>query len=539
MLRVFNNTARFVSQGGGKRAGVFAIYMEPWHADIFDWLLLKRNHGKEELRARDLYYAFWTPDLFMKRVDADAHWTLLCPHKCPGLTEVYGDEFEALYEKYEKEGRGEKTIKARDLWTELIKSQIETGMPYMLYKDAANKKSNQKNIGIIRSSNLCTEIMEHTSKDEAAVCNLASIALPKFVNLETKTFNFDELIKVAGIITRNLNRVIDQNYYPIPETKNSNLRHRPIGLGVQGLADTFAMLKISYDSQEAMDLNEQIFETIYYGAVKMSMELAKESGPYSTFKGSPASLGELQFDMWGVKPKHYDWVTLKNQVMTNGLRNSLLIAPMPTASTSIILGNTESFEAITANIYTRRAISGDFICINKHLVKDLIGLNLWNSDIRNKIMNANGSIQPLTEIPEEIRLLYRTVWEIPQKVFINLAAGRGPFICQSQSLNIYMSNLAFDKISNMHFYGWKKGLKTGLYYLRSRPATDAIKFTVDMEKIGFENKTKDEEKFDEESKHKRSLQDLTNLSENASPKKKLKTVDLANYEDEMCINCGS
>jgi len=372
MLRVFNDTARYVDQGGGKRKGVFAIYLEPWHGDIFDWLLLKRNHGKEELRARDLFYAVWTNDLFMRRVEQNADWTLMCPSKCPGMTEVYGEEFDALYEKYEREGKGLKTIKARTLWTEIIKSQIETGTPYMLYKDAANKKSNQKNVGTIKSSNLCTEIMEYTAPDEVAVCNLASIALPKFVDLENKSYNFKELEKVASIITRNLNNVIDKNFYPVPEAAKSNFRHRPIGIGIQGLADTFAMLKIQFDSPEAMDLNSRIFETIYYGAVKMSVQLAKEQGHYETFPGSPASLGQLQFDMWGVKPTQYDWTDLKKEVVEHGMRNSLLIAPMPTASTSQILGNTESFEAITANIYSRRVLSGDFICINKHLVKDLV-----------------------------------------------------------------------------------------------------------------------------------------------------------------------
>jgi ribonucleoside-diphosphate reductase alpha chain len=374
MLRVFNDTARYVDQGGGKRKGSFAIYLEPWHADIFDWLLLRRNHGKEELRARDLFYAVWTPDLFMRRVEANEDWTLMCPNRCPGLVDVYGEEFEALYMKYESEGKGIKVVKARTIWTEIIKSQIETGTPYMLYKDAANKKSNQKNIGTIKSSNLCTEIMEYTAPDEVAVCNLASIALPKFVDLETNTYNFAELEKVASIITKNLNRVIDRNYYPVPEAKKSNFRHRPIGIGVQGLADAYAMLKINFDSPEAEDLNIRIFETIYYGAVKSSMEIAKVEGHYETFPGSPASKGELQFDMWGVQPRQYDWTQLKKDVVQYGIRNSLLIAPMPTASTSQILGNTESFEAITANIYTRRVLSGDFICINKHLVKDLISL---------------------------------------------------------------------------------------------------------------------------------------------------------------------
>jgi ribonucleoside-diphosphate reductase alpha chain len=478
MLRVFNDTARYVDQGGGKRKGSFAIYIEPWHADIFDFLDLKKNHGKEEQRARDLFYALWTPDLFMKRVEEDGNWTLMCPHECPGLYDTYGEEFEALYTKYEQEGKGRKTIKARDLWNAILESQIETGTPYMMYKDAANKKSNQQNLGTIRSSNLCTEIIEYTSPDEVAVCNLASLALPKFV-IDGK-FDHQKLFDITYIVTKNLNKVIDQNYYPVPEAKNSNMRHRPIGLGVQGLADAFILLRLPFDSEEAKQLNKEIFETIYYAAMTASKDLAKEFGPYETFKGSPVSKGIFQFDMWGVTPSdRWEWDILKEEVKKYGVRNSLLVAPMPTASTSQILGNNECFEPYTSNIYTRRVLSGEFIVVNKHLLRDLNKLGLWNDDMKNRIMAANGSIQDIDEIPQNLKEIYKTVWEIKQRTLIDMAADRGAFICQSQSLNVFMENPNFAKLTSMHFHAWRKGLKTGMYYLRTKAARDAIKFTLD------------------------------------------------------------
>lgn len=478
MLKVFNDTARYVDQGGGKRKGSFAIYVEPWHADIFDFLDLKKNHGKEEQRARDLFYALWIPDLFMKRVEQDGEWTLMCPNECPGLTDTHNEEFEALYLKYEKEGKGRTTIKAQELWFKIIESQIETGTPYMLYKDAANGKSNQQNLGTIRSSNLCTEIIEYTAPDEVAVCNLASIALPKFV----KDGNFDHqrLFDVAYQVTKNLNRIIDENYYPIVEARNSNMRHRPIGIGVQGLADAFILLRHPFDSEEARALNKDIFETIYYAAATASKDLAKAEGAYETFKGSPASEGKLQFDMWGVTPsKRWEWDVLKEEIKEHGLRNSLLMAPMPTASTAQILGNNECFEPYTSNIYTRRVLSGEFIIVNKHLLRDLTKLGLWDENMKNKLIAANGSVQNIKEIPDNLKVLYRTAWEISQKAILDMSADRGAFICQSQSLNIFMENANFGKLTSMHFYGWKKGLKTGMYYLRTKAATDAIKFTVE------------------------------------------------------------
>lgn len=481
MLRNFDMTARYVDQGGGKRKGSFAIYLEPWHADIFDFLDLKKNHGKEELRARDLFYALWISDLFMKRVEENGSWSLFCPNEAPGLSEVYGEEFERLYEKYEREGRARQVVKAQDLWFEVLESQIETGTPYMLYKDAANKKSNQKNLGTIKSSNLCTEIMEYTAPDEVAVCNLASIALPKFV--EDGEFNHQRLYEVAKVATRNLNKVIDINYYPVEEARKSNMRHRPIGLGVQGLADAFIMLRMAFDSPEARQLNAEIFETIYFAAMEASMEQAKEHGPYETFKGSPASKGIFQFDMWGVNPSsgRWNWEELKIQVKKNGIRNSLLLAPMPTASTSQILGNNECFEPYTSNIYLRRVLSGEFIVVNKHLLRDLIELGLWNDSMKNKLIAANGSVQNIPEIPQNIKDLYRTVWEISQKAIIDMAADRGAYICQSQSMNVHIQDPNFGKLTSMHFYAWRKGLKTGMYYLRTKAASDAIKFTVSKE----------------------------------------------------------
>ena len=481
MLRVFNDTARYVDQGGGKRKGSFAIYVEPWHADIFDFLELKKNHGKEEMRARDLFYAMWTPDLFMKRVEQDAEWTLMCPNECPNLYDVHGDEFDELYLKYESEGKGRKTIKARDLWEKILESQIETGTPYMLYKDAANRKSNQKNLGTIRSSNLCTEIMEYTSADEIAVCNLASIALPMFV--KDGKFDHQSLFDVTVRVTKNLNRVIDRNYYPVKEAENSNFRHRPVGLGVQGLADTFIMLRLPFTSEKAKELNQEIFETLYFAAVTASTEEAKKDGPYETYKGSPMSKGEFQHNLWGIKDEElsgrWDWASLRKTVKKQGVRNSLLVAPMPTASTSQILGNNECFEPYTSNIYTRRVLSGEFIVVNKHLLEDLVERGLWNEDMKQELMRNNGSIQNIEGIPEDIKELYRTVWEMSMKDIIDMSRHRGYFIDQSQSLNLFMEGATMAKLTSMHFYGWKSGLKTGMYYLRTKSAVDAIKFTLD------------------------------------------------------------
>ncbi|QBA65515.1 ribonucleoside-diphosphate reductase subunit alpha [Muriicola soli] len=484
MLRVFNDTARYVDQGGGKRKGSFAIYVEPWHADIFEFLELKKNHGKEEMRARDLFYAMWIPDLFMKRVETDGEWTLMCPNECPGLFTHHSEEFEELYLKYESEGKGRKTIRARELWEKILESQIETGTPYMLYKDAANRKSNQKNLGTIRSSNLCTEIMEYTSPDEVAVCNLASIALPMFI--KNGSFDHKELFKVTKRVTKNLNRVIDRNYYPVKEAENSNMRHRPIGLGVQGLADAFIALRLPFTSDEAKKLNQDIFETLYYAAVTASMEAAKEEGPYSTYKGSPISKGEFQHNLWGIKDEElsgrWDWDKLRKNVKKHGVRNSLLVAPMPTASTSQILGNNECFEPYTSNIYTRRVLSGEFIVVNKHLLEDLVELGLWNENLKQELMRANGSIQHIDNIPEDIKELYKTVWELSMKDIIDMSRHRGYFIDQSQSLNLFMENANYSKLTSMHFYAWKSGLKTGMYYLRTKAAVDAIKFTLDNTK---------------------------------------------------------
>ena len=482
MLRVFNDTARYVDQGGGKRKGSIAIYLEPWHPDIFEFLDLRKNHGKEEMRARDLFYALWTPDLFMERVEANGEWSLFCPNECPDLHDTYGDEFRALYAKYESEGRARRTIKARDLWDAVTQSQIETGTPYMLYKDACNEKSNQKNLGTIRSSNLCTEIIEYTAPDEVAVCNLASIALPKFVNLEDGSYDHQKLFDVTYHATGNLNRVIDVNFYPVKEAENSNMRHRPIGLGVQGLADTFAMLNLPFESVEARQLNREIFETIYFAACTASMDAAKIEGAYSTFEGSPASQGILQPDLWGVTEHsgRWDWDTLKQDIMANGLRNSLMLAPMPTASTSQILGNNECFEAFTSNLYVRRTLSGEFIVLNKHLVNDLINRELWSLEMKDEILRHKGSVQQISGIPEDLKELYKTTWEIKQKHVIDMAADRGAYIDQSQSLNIHMTDANPAKVTSMHFYGWRKGLKTGMYYLRTKAAADAIQFTVEQ-----------------------------------------------------------
>jgi ribonucleoside-diphosphate reductase alpha chain len=483
MLRVFNDTARYVDQGGGKRKGSFAIYMEPWHADIFDFLDLKKNHGKEEQRARDLFYALWIPDLFMKRVESNDTWSLFDPHECPGLSDTHSEEFEKLYETYELEGKARKTIKAQDLWFAIMESQIETGTPYMLYKDHANSKSNQKNLGTIKSSNLCTEIIEYTAPDEIAVCNLASIALPKFVEQGADgfmRFNHQKLYEITKVITRNLNKIIDLNYYPVPEAENSNKRHRPIGIGVQGLADAFCLLRMPFDSDEARQLNKDVFETIYFGSMEASMELAVKHGPYDSWKGSPISQGIFQFDMWNVKPEsnRWNWEKLRKEVVQHGVRNSLLLAPMPTASTSQILGNNECFEPFTSNIYVRRVLSGEFVVVNKYLLKDLVKLGLWNEEMKNNLVRASGSVQPIPNIPQHIKDLYKTAWEIKQRSLLDMSADRGAFICQSQSLNVFMEEANFGKLTSMHFYAWKKGLKTGMYYLRTRAASDPVQFTL-------------------------------------------------------------
>ena len=480
MLRVFNDTARYVDQGGGKRKGAIAVYIEPWHLDIFDFIDIRKNHGKEEMRARDLFPALWIPDLFMQRVEADQMWSLFDPNEAQGLYEVYGEKFNELYTTYENEGKFRKQIKARELWTAILEAQIETGTPYMCYKDAVNEKSNQKNIGTIRSSNLCTEIMEYTNADEVAVCNLASLALPRYVS--SGGFDFQKLYEVTKIVTRNLNKIIDGNYYPIPETKTSNDRHRPIGLGVQGLADVFLLLRLPFESPEARRLNKDIFETIYFASMEASMDLAKEQGAYSSFAGSPLSEGKFQFDLWQVVPSdRWDWEKLRQEVMTHGVRNSLLLAPMPTASTSQILGNNECFEPYTSNIYNRRVLSGEFVVVNKFLLKDLIELGLWNPTMKNKLIAENGSVQNIPEIPTELKELYKTVWEIKQKTIIDMAAERGAFICQSQSLNLFMAEPNLAKLTSMHFHAWKSGLKTGMYYLRTKASVDAIKFTVDTQ----------------------------------------------------------
>lgn len=486
MVRVFNNTARYVDQGGNKRPGAFALYLEPWHADIFDFIDIRKNHGKEEIRARDLFPALWIPDLFMKRVEQNGEWTLFSPNEAPGLSDVYGDEFEALYEKYERENRGRRTIKAQKLWYSILEAQTETGTPFMLYKDACNEKTNQKNLGIIKSSNLCCEIVEYSSPEEVAVCNLASIALPSFVERDSTSawYNFEKLHEVTKVVTRNLNKIIDRNFYPVEEARRSNMRNRPIALGVQGLADAFMCLRLPFDSQEAKELNIQIFETMYHGAVEASIELAQEEGPYESYEGSPASKGLLQYDLWNRKPTElWDWDTLKENLAKHGIRNSLLVAPMPTASTSQILGNNECFEPYTSNIYSRRVLAGEFQIVNPHLLKDLVDLGIWNDDMKNNIISNNGSIQSLPNVPDELKALYKTVWEISQKHIIDLAADRAAFIDQSQSLNIHIKDPTMGKLTSMHFYGWKKGLKTGMYYLRTQAAAAAIQFTVDQNSV--------------------------------------------------------
>ena len=521
MLRVFNDTARYVDQGGGKRKGSIAVYLEPWHPDILQFLDLKKNHGKEELRARDLFYAMWTPDLFMERVEQNGDWSLFCPNECPGLQDVYGDEFKAMFEDFERRGLARETVPARTIWDKIVESQIETGTPYMLYKDAANNKSNQKNLGTIRSSNLCTEIMEYTAKDEVAVCNLASIALPKFVNMSSGEFDHQKLYDVTYHATGNLNRVIDVNYYPVEEARNSNMRHRPIGLGVQGLADTFAMLEMPFDGPQARSLNKEIFETIYYAACTASKDAAIAEGPYSTFKGSPASKGILQFDLWGMNDHsgRWDWSSLKEEIVEHGMCNSLLVAPMPTASTSQILGNNECFEAFTSNLYVRRTLSGEFVVLNRHLVRDLIKEDLWSIEMKNEILRHKGSIQAIANIYEHIRNLYKTTWEISQRHVLDMAADRGAYIDQSQSLNIHMVDANPAKVTSMHFYGWKQGLKTGMYYLRTKAAADAIQFTL-------ESKAKDD-------------QTVGGLAERAEDVDSLEAIACSLDTPDDCLMCGS
>ena len=552
MLRVFNDTARYVDQGGGKRKGSFAIYVEPWHADIFDFLELKKNHGKEEMRARDLFYAMWISDLFMKRVEENTCWTLMCPNECPGLYDCHGEEFEKLYLKYEKHGKGRRTIQARELWDKILESQIETGTPYMLYKDAANRKSNQKNLGTIRSSNLCTEILEYTSKDEIAVCNLASIALPMFV--EDGKFNHEELFNVTKRVTKNLNRVIDQNYYPVKEAENSNMRHRPVGLGVQGLADTFIKLRLPFTCEESKTLNQEIFETLYYAAVSASVEEAEKDGTYKTYKGSPISNGEFQHNLWGIKDEElsgrWDWQDLRKKVQKHGVRNSLLVAPMPTASTSQILGNNECFEPYTSNIYTRRVLSGEFIVVNKHLLEDLVNLGLWNEDMKQQLMQANGSVQHINGIPNNIKELYKTVWEMSMKDIIDMSRHRGYFIDQSQSLNLFMEGATMAKLTSMHFYAWKSGLKTGMYYLRTKSAVDAIKFTLDNAKarVPVEGETAESEVKVEVVTAKTSALAAGGNTQNnpATSVESLTPAELKQMleqskksEDDDCLMCGS
>jgi ribonucleoside-diphosphate reductase alpha chain len=537
MLKVFNDTARYVDQGGGKRKGAFAVYLEPWHADIMEFLELKKNHGKEEQRARDLFYALWICDLFMERVKNNESWSLFCPNEAPGLSDTYGGEFEALYHKYEQEGKARKVVKAQDIWAAIIESQIETGTPYMLYKDAANKKSNQKNLGTIKSSNLCTEIMEYTSADEVAVCNLASLALPKFV--ENGEFNHEQLYKITRVVTRNLNKVIDVNYYPIPEARNSNMRHRPIGIGVQGLADAFILMGFAFDSPEARKLNKEIFETIYFAAVTESNAIAQRDGAYQSFEGSPASKGELQYDMWGVEPSdRWNWAELKANIKKHGMRNSLLLAPMPTASTSQILGNNECIEPYTSNIYTRRTLSGEYIVVNKHLLNDLIRLNLWDEEMKEALIVSNGSVQHIEGLPQELKDRYKTVWEISQKAIIDMSADRGAFICQSQSLNLFVENATMAKLSSMHFYAWQKGLKTGMYYLRSKAAVEPIKFSLSekhQRKYVNANQMTGVETIEDV---KPAEPNVSNSLDNMTPAMDVASGPVCTME-EGCVMCGS
>jgi ribonucleoside-diphosphate reductase alpha chain len=551
MLRVFNNTARYVDQGGGKRNGSFAIYLEPWHADVEEFLKLKNNSGAEEERARDLFYALWIPDLFMKRVEADGEWTLFCPNEAPGLSDVWGNDFEELYTKYEKEGRGRRAVSAQKLWFKILDSQMETGTPYLLYKDAANRKSNQQNVGTIKSSNLCTEIMEYSSPEETAVCNLASIALPAFVDKETRRFDFARLRKVTKSVVKALNRVIDINFYPTPETRRSNMRHRPIGLGVQGLADVFAMMRLAWETEDAARMNQLIFEHMYYAAIQASSELAAESGAYESFEGCPASKWKLQPDLWSVTPitekeQTLDWILLRAQA-ARGLKNSLLIAPMPTASTSQILGYTECFEPMTTNIYARRTLAGEFVVLNRYLMEDLMKIGIWSQDLKQKIISQNGSIQGISEIPDDLQALYKTGWEIKQRTLIDLAAGRGPFICQSQSLNLFLENPNYAKLTSMHFYGWKAGLKTGCYYLRTKAPVMAQKFTIDplllVNRVAndqdddLEESLEDSDSEDEQVESAEDEKDRKKKERMALMEKLAKEYEAANSEG--CTMCSS
>eukprot|EP00871_Galdieria_phlegrea_P003490 jgi/Galph1/4141/GphlegSOOS_G2853.1 len=543
MLRVFNDTARYVDQGGGKRKGAFAIYLEPWHADIFEFLDLRKNHGKEENRARDLFYGLWVPDLFMKRVEKDEKWSLFCPNEAPGLADCWGESFDTLYEQYEREGRARQVLDARKLWFAILEAQIETGNPYMLYKDHCNRKSNQQNLGTIRCSNLCTEIVQYTSPEEVAVCNLASIALNKFVDESNESlprFDFDELYRVTKLVTFNLNKIIDINYYPVPQAQQSNLTHRPIGIGIQA-TDAFILMRLPFESDEARELNKQIAETIYYAAMEASLELAKRDGPYASFHGSPLSRGLFQFDLWQVKPSdRYDWRALGEAIKQFGVRNSLLIAPMPTASTSQILGNNECFEPYTSNIYTRRVLAGEFTIVNQHLVRDLQQLGMWNTDIKNKIIAYNGSIQHIPEIPENIRQLYKTVWEISQKRLLDMAADRGAFIDQSQSLNVHIAAPNIGKLSSMHFHGWKKGLKTGMYYLRTRPAAEAIKFTVDHQYLSAAQTTL-QSRSQGNNIHSLTQRLMTNgdVQNSRNNKEDYAMLSCSLQNPEGCLSCGS
>jgi len=550
MLRVFNNTARFVNQGGGKRKGSFAIYLEPWHADVFSFLELRKNHGKEEARARDLFYALWVPDIFMKRVQEDAGWPLFCPNECPGLSDSWGPEFEKLFLQYESEGKARKTVKAQELWFAVLDAQIETGTPYMLYKDACNAKSNQQNLGTIKGSNLCTEIIQYTAPDEVAVCNLASIALPNFVrnarcgatpapvNTEP-TFDHDELVRVAKVVVRNLNRVIDNNYYPIEEARNSNMRHRPVGLGVQGLADAFIKMRLAFESPEAKELNRAIFESMYFGALTASCELAEELGAYTSYEGSPVSKGILQYDMWGVTPSdRHDWAGLKAKIAQHGIRNSLLVAPMPTASTAQILGNNECFEPFTSNIYTRRVLSGEFTVVNSQLLYDLMEVDLWTASIRNQIIAHNGSIQNIPEIPDQLKELYKTCWEIKQRTLIDMAADRGAYIDQSQSFNVFMQDPNYGKLSSLHFYAWSKGLKTGMYYLRTKAAADAIKFTVDQE--GLASKVMQDKQRSNSLSSNASVADSSDSSAAGISEEEARAQMVCSIDNkEECMSCGA
>lgn len=554
MLRVFNDTARYVDQGGGKRKGAFAIYIEPWHADIFDWLDLRKNHGKEEARARDLFYALWTNDLFMERVEANQDWSLFCPSEAPGLADVWGKEFEELYSRYEKEGRAKRVVRAQQLWFAILEAQIETGNPFMLYKDTCNRKSNQQNLGTIKCSNLCTEIVEYTAPDETAVCNLASIALPRFVrdkrdvqgweakklvgslDAESRFFDFDKLAEVTKVITRNLNKIIDINFYPVEPARRSNLRHRPIGIGVQGLADTFCLLGMPFDSPEAAQLNREVFETIYFAALSASNELSKVDGCYETYEGSPVSKGVLQFDMWGVKPSssRWDWDRLRQDIANHGVRNSLLLAPMPTASTSQILGNNECFEPYTSNIYVRRVLSGEFTVVNQHLLQDLTKLGLWDAEMKNELVAANGSVQDL-DIPENLKELYKTVWEIKQRHLVDMAADRGAYIDQSQSFNVHMSDPNFGKLTSLHFYTWRKGLKTGMYYLRTRAAADAIKFTVDQQALQNSRSKKSAQKTTPVKKDQPTIRPMPDLDREAQMAAMVCSLE----NKDSCLMCGS